>query len=125
MVYFYSGVDRGERVQMQMVHGRDLGLVKVDQGQLDQVVINLAVNARDAMASAGGELTIATDRVTVTSPLRAHGEVVAQGDYVTISVRDTGAGIKPDNLERIFDPFFTTVGAGTGLGLSTVYGIVK
>ncbi|MEX2617753.1 MAG: response regulator [Alphaproteobacteria bacterium] len=117
----------GERVQMTMTHGRDLGLVKVDQGQLDQVVINLAVNARDAMAETGGEMTIATDHVTVRSPIRAHGEEVAPGDYVAISVRDTGTGIKPENLERIFDPFFTTkeVGAGTGLGLSTVYGIVK
>ena len=117
----------GERVQMTITHGRDLGLVKVDQGQLDQVVINLAVNARDAMAETGGELTIATDRLTVKSLIRAHGEEVAPGDYVTISVRDTGIGIRAENLERIFDPFFTTkeVGAGTGLGLSTVYGIVK
>ena len=117
----------GERVQMTMTHGRNLGLVRVDQGQLDQVVINLAVNARDAMAETGGEMTIATDQVTVKSPIPAHGEEVAPGEYVTISVRDTGTGIKPENLERIFDPFFTTkeVGAGTGLGLSTVYGIVK
>ncbi len=116
----------GERVEMKMVHGRDLGLIKVDQGQLDQVVINLAVNARDAMTK-GGDLTISTDRRLVKAPIRAHGEEVAPGDYVTISVRDSGAGISAENLERIFDPFFTTkeVGAGTGLGLSTVYGIVK
>ena len=116
----------GERVEMQMIHGRDLGLVKADQGQLDQVVINLAVNARDAM-SKGGVLTIRTDRTTIPVPVRAHGEEIAAGDYVTISVSDSGMGISPENLERIFDPFFTTkeVGAGTGLGLSTVYGIVK
>ena len=116
----------GERVEMQMVHGRDLGLVKADQGQLDQVVINLAVNARDAMAK-GGVLTIRTDRTTVDHPIRAHGDTIVPGDYVTISVRDSGSGISAENLERIFDPFFTTkeVGAGTGLGLSTVYGIGK
>jgi two-component system cell cycle sensor histidine kinase/response regulator CckA len=116
----------GERVELKMVHGRDLGLIKVDQGQLDQVVINLAVNARDAMAK-GGALTIRTERVQLKTPIRAHGQEVIPGDYVTISVRDTGSGISAENLERIFDPFFTTkeVGAGTGLGLSTVYGIVK
>ena len=116
----------GERIELKMVHGRDLGLIKVDQGQLDQVVINLAVNARDAMAK-GGDLTISTDRIQLKAPIRAHGEEVTPGDYVTISVRDSGMGISAENLERIFDPFFTTkeVGAGTGLGLSTVYGIVK
>lgn len=116
----------GERVEMRMIHGRDLGLVKADQGQLDQVVINLAVNARDAMAK-GGTLTIETSGVTVDTALQAHGDEIAPGDYVTITVRDSGAGISSRNLERIFDPFFTTkeVGAGTGLGLSTVYGIVK
>ena len=116
----------GERVELKMVHGRDLGLIKVDQGQLDQVVINLAVNARDAMAR-GGDLTISTDRIQLKAPIRAHGEEITPGDYVTISVRDSGSGISAENLERIFDPFFTTkeVGAGTGLGLSTVYGIVK
>lgn len=116
----------GERVEMRMVHGRDLGLVKADQGQLDQVVINLAVNARDAMAK-GGVLTIKTGQQQVAAPIQAHGEEIPPGDYVTISVRDSGAGISAQNLERIFDPFFTTkeVGAGTGLGLSTVYGIVN
>ncbi|NKB56810.1 MAG: response regulator [Alphaproteobacteria bacterium] len=116
----------GERVEMRMIHGRDLGLVKADQGQLDQVVINLAVNARDAMAK-GGVLTVSTDKLIVDTPIQAHGEEIAPGEYVTISVRDSGAGISAGNLERIFDPFFTTkeVGAGTGLGLSTVYGIVK
>ena len=116
----------GERVEMKMIHGRDLGLVKADQGQLDQVVINLAVNARDAM-SKGGVLTIRTDQIEVSEPIQAHGEEIEPGHYVTISVQDSGQGISPKNLERIFDPFFTTkeVGAGTGLGLSTVYGIVK
>jgi two-component system cell cycle sensor histidine kinase/response regulator CckA len=116
----------GERVEMKMIHGRDLGLVKADQGQLDQVVINLAVNARDAMTK-GGVLTIQTERVVVETSLQAHGDEIAPDDYVTIAVRDSGAGITGEDLERIFDPFFTTkeVGAGTGLGLSTVYGIVK
>jgi two-component system cell cycle sensor histidine kinase/response regulator CckA len=109
-----------------MVHGRDLGLVKVDQGQLEQVIINLAVNARDAMPG-GGTLTIRTADVTQTYAARRGHEVMPPGDYVQIEVSDTGIGIPPENLVRIFEPFFSTkeVGSGTGLGLSTVYGIVK
>jgi two-component system cell cycle sensor histidine kinase/response regulator CckA len=116
----------GEQVEMRMEHGRDLGMVKVDQGQFDQVIINLAVNARDAMPK-GGTLTIRTERRTLKYPVPAQGEDMAAGDYIIITVLDTGMGINPANLERIFDPFFTTkdVGAGTGLGLSTVYGIIK
>lgn len=116
----------GEQVEMKMVHGRDLGMVKVDQGQFDQVIINLAVNARDAMAK-GGTLRIETKNEQVLKPLQAHSEEILEGDYVTIAVSDSGMGISKENVERIFDPFFTTkdVGAGTGLGLSTVYGIIK
>jgi two-component system cell cycle sensor histidine kinase/response regulator CckA len=116
----------GEQTELSMVHGRDLGLIKGDQGQLEQVVINLAVNARDAMTG-GGRLTIKTSNAEVKRPLQAHGEVMPVGDYVRISVSDTGVGIPEENFNRIFEPFFTTkeVGAGTGLGLSTVYGIVK
>jgi two-component system, cell cycle sensor histidine kinase and response regulator CckA len=116
----------GEDIEFDVVHGRDLGLVKVDQGQLEQVVINLAVNARDAMPN-GGRLTIRTADIRQVQPLRRGHEVMPAGDYVLIEVADTGVGISPDNLARIFEPFFSTkeVGSGTGLGLSTVYGIVK
>ena len=116
----------GENIELKVVHGRDLGLIKVDQGQLEQVIINLAVNARDAMAG-GGTLTIRTSNATTTAPVRRGHEVMAPGDYVLIEVVDTGIGIPKENLERIFEPFFSTkeVGSGTGLGLSTVYGIVR
>jgi two-component system cell cycle sensor histidine kinase/response regulator CckA len=116
----------GEKTELAMVHGRDLGLVKGDQGQLEQVIINLAVNARDAM-DGGGTLTIETRNADTTQARQAHGEVMPAGEYVQISVRDTGMGIPKDNFARIFEPFFTTkeVGSGTGLGLSTVYGIIK
>ncbi len=116
----------GETITLTMTHGRDLGLVKVDQGQLEQVIINLAVNARDAM-SEGGELTIRTRNHHVDRATELGAETVPPGDYVLIEVWDTGHGIAPEHMAKIFDPFFTTkaVGAGTGLGLSTVYGIIK
>jgi two-component system cell cycle sensor histidine kinase/response regulator CckA len=116
----------GENIELEVVHARQLGLVKVDQGQLEQVVINLAVNARDAMPN-GGRLTIRTENVHQAAALRHGPEVMPAGDYVLIEVADTGVGISPDNLAHIFEPFFSTkeVGSGTGLGLSTVYGIVK
>jgi len=116
----------GENIELEINHGRDLGLVRVDQGQLEQVIINLAVNARDAMPK-GGTLTIRTGNITVDDPMRRGAEVMPPGDYALIEVTDTGSGIAKENLERIFEPFFSTkeVGAGTGLGLSTVYGIVR
>jgi two-component system cell cycle sensor histidine kinase/response regulator CckA len=116
----------GENIELKVVHGRDLGLAKVDQGQLEQVIINLAVNARDAM-SGGGTLTIRTANVTQTMSVRRGHETMPAGNYVLIEVSDTGIGIAKENLGRIFEPFFSTkeVGSGTGLGLSTVYGIVK
>lgn len=116
----------GQKTELVMVHGRDLGLVKGDQGQMEQVIINLAVNARDAM-DGGGTLTIETKNVDTTQPRQAHGEVMSAGEYVQISVSDSGMGIPKENFARIFEPFFTTkeVGSGTGLGLSTVYGIIK
>jgi two-component system cell cycle sensor histidine kinase/response regulator CckA len=115
----------GENLDLEVVNGRDLGLVKVDQGQLEQVVINLAVNARDAMPN-GGRLTIRTANVRRAAALRRGPEIMPAGDYVLIEVADTGIGIAPDHLAHIFEPFFSTkeVGSGTGLGLSTVYGIV-
>ncbi|HXE28028.1 MAG TPA: ATP-binding protein, partial [Stellaceae bacterium] len=116
----------GENIALNVVHGRDLGLIKVDQGQLEQVIINLAVNARDAM-NGGGTLTIKTDNVELAEPIRRGDELMPVGKYVVIGVGDTGCGIPKENLERIFEPFFSTkeIGDGTGLGLSTVYGIVK
>jgi len=116
----------GETIELKMVHGRQLGLVRVDPGQFDQVIINLAVNARDAMPG-GGTLTIRTNTVTTDQPVQRGPETMPAGEYVLIEVSDTGTGISRENLARIFEPFFSTkeVGAGTGLGLSTVYGIVR
>ena len=116
----------GENIELRMSHGRDLGTVKADQGQLEQVIINLAVNARDAMPE-GGQLAIRTGNVEVHREVKQRGEVMPPGRYSCIEVSDTGHGIDPQHMDRIFEPFFSTkeVGAGTGLGLSTVYGIVK
>ncbi|MEA1651062.1 response regulator [Nitrospirillum sp. BR 11164] len=116
----------GENIELRMLHGRDTGLVRVDQGQLEQVIINLAVNARDAMPK-GGRLTIVTGNLHTTEPIRHETEEMPPGDWVVVEVIDTGIGIPPENLQRIFEPFFSTkeVGSGTGLGLSTVYGIVR
>ncbi len=116
----------GENIELQIVHGRDLHLVRVDQGQLEQVIINLAVNARDAMPD-GGKLAIHTGNVTLAEAEQRGVELMPAGEYILIEVEDTGVGIPRDNLSRIFEPFFSTkeVGSGTGLGLSTVYGIVK
>nr|WP_242390595.1 PAS domain-containing protein [Pararhodospirillum photometricum] len=119
----------GERVTLRLVHGREPGYIRVDPGQFDQVIINLAVNARDAMPK-GGVLTISTRHEKIESELRQGAEAVPPGDYVLIDVVDTGTGISREHLGRLFEPFFTTksegtAGAGTGLGLSTVYGIVR
>jgi two-component system, cell cycle sensor histidine kinase and response regulator CckA len=116
----------GENIELKVVHGRELGLAKVDQGQLEQVIINLAVNARDAMPH-GGTLAIRTANVRYDEDQRRGHEQMPAGEYVLIEVTDTGVGIVPENLARIFDPFFSTkeVGSGTGLGLSTAYGIIK
>jgi len=116
----------GAGIELKVVHARDLWLVRVDQGQLEQVIINLAVNARDAMQG-GGVLTIRTGNAVKTAPERHGDEEIPAGEYVRLSVEDTGTGIPPEILGRIFEPFFSTkaVGSGTGLGLSTVYGIVR
>jgi two-component system, cell cycle sensor histidine kinase and response regulator CckA len=116
----------GENIELKVVHGRDLGRAKVDQGQLEQVIINLAVNARDAMPG-GGRLMIRTANICWERAERRGHEVMPAGEYVLIEVMDTGVGIAHGNIERIFEPFFSTkeIGSGTGLGLSTVYGIVK
>jgi len=116
----------GPTIVLQVVHARDLWLVKVDQGQLEQVIMNLAVNARDAMVD-GGNLIISTGNFVVQTAVQVGHETIPPGEYIYIKVEDSGVGIPPENLNRIFDPFFSTkpIGAGTGLGLSTVYGIVK
>ena len=116
----------GERIVLKILPGRDQWHVRADKTQLTQVVLNLAVNARDAMPDGGG-LTIRTRNVSERESLKLAGLGVAAGEYLLVEVEDTGVGIPPDVIGRIFEPFFTTkeVGKGTGLGLSTVYGIVK
>ena len=116
----------GETIELKIQPGRDLWHVKADKSQLTQVVINLAVNARDAMPK-GGSLTIRTRNITERDSLKLSGLGMAAGEFVLIEVEDTGCGIPADVIGKIFEPFFTTkdVGKGTGLGLSTVYGIVK
>jgi two-component system, cell cycle sensor histidine kinase and response regulator CckA len=118
----------GENVELVVKHGRNLGPVRADPGQLEQVIINLAVNARDAMDSkGGGTLTIQTYSVKADQVAELGSDILPIADYSALSVTDTGCGIAPSVLGKIFEPFFTTkeVGKGTGLGLSTVYGIVK
>jgi two-component system, cell cycle sensor histidine kinase and response regulator CckA len=116
----------GEKVKLDLVHGRDLWQVKVDVSQFEQVVVNLAVNARDAMPE-GGRLIIKTANVTADEAAKLLYKGMPAADYVRIDVTDTGTGIPADIIDKIFEPFFSTkeVGKGTGLGLSTVYGIVK
>jgi two-component system, cell cycle sensor histidine kinase and response regulator CckA len=116
----------GERVTLDLVHGRDLWAVKADQSQFEQVIVNLAVNARDAMPE-GGKLTLRTSNVTTAESQHIALKGMPPGDYVLVEVNDSGSGIPPEIIDRIFEPFFSTkeVGKGTGLGLSTVYGIVK
>lgn len=116
----------GNDIKLAIDHGRDLWLVRVDIGQFEQVIVNLTVNARDAMPN-GGELTIRTRNVGVEESRSLPRRELTPGDYVTVEVEDTGTGMTPEIMEKIFEPFFTTkeVGKGTGLGLSMVYGIIK
>jgi len=115
----------GPTIDLNIEHSRDLGLVRVDPTQFDQVIINLSVNARDAMPG-GGTLTVRSANLVLEEAAQRGMELVPAGTYVTLDVIDTGEGIRKEDLGRLFEPFFTTkdVGAGTGLGLSTVYGIV-
>jgi two-component system cell cycle sensor histidine kinase/response regulator CckA len=116
----------GEKVRLEVHHGRGTGTVRADPGQLEQVIINLGVNARDAMPK-GGVLSISTKPLSQADVRSMGSEILPIGDYVQLSVTDSGTGISKENLGKVFEPFFTTkeVGKGTGLGLSTVYGIVK
>lgn len=116
----------GERIRLCLTHAPNLGPIRADKRQLEQVMMNLVVNARDAMPQ-GGTIRIETEALSLKEELRRDRAVVPAGDYAVIRVLDTGCGIPQDRLHKIFEPFFTTkrVGEGTGLGLSTAYGIVK
>ncbi|HEY1612209.1 MAG TPA: ATP-binding protein [Rhizomicrobium sp.] len=115
-----------EGVELRLEHASDLWPVHADETQISNAIINLLVNARDAMPK-GGTATIVTANETIAEPTPLGSGVMPAGDYVRIEVRDTGTGIAKEHLGKIFDPFFTTkpVGQGTGLGLATVYGIIK
>ncbi|MGX9189396.1 PAS domain-containing protein [Stenotrophomonas sp. Ker107b] len=116
----------GELVQIDMLHGPDLWCVEIDPSQLEASVLNLAVNARDAMPE-GGRLTLEVDNIHLDDDYTAQHPDVPAGQYVMVRVRDTGQGMSADVMARVFEPFFTTkeVGRGTGLGLSMVYGFAK
>ena len=117
----------GSEIKLKVEHGRDLWPVRTDISQFEQVIVNLVVNARDAMPE-GGSLTVRTRNVPASDAQAfAYHRELGNGDFVLIEVEDTGSGIPPDVLKKIFEPFFTTkeVGKGTGLGLSMVYGIIK
>jgi PAS domain S-box-containing protein len=116
----------GEDIECTVVLGRQVGQVLVDPGQLEQILLNLAVNARDAMPL-GGELRIETSRASLPEAIRAARPELPARAWVRIAVQDTGCGMSPETMARVFDPFFTTkeMGKGTGLGLATVYGIVE
>jgi PAS domain S-box-containing protein len=115
----------GEDIDLVMVPTHELGAVRADSGQIDQVIMNLAVNARDAMPS-GGKLTIETSNVSLDEEYARLHAPISPGQYVMLAISDTGMGMDTETQTHIFEPFFTTKGTkGTGLGLSTVYGIVK
>jgi nitrogen-specific signal transduction histidine kinase len=116
----------GEDIGLVIIPGQDLGFIKADPGQVEQVIINLAVNARDAMTK-GGKLIIQTANGLFDRPQMSERVTIQSGQYVILTVSDTGHGMDAKTQSRIFEPFFTTKekGKGTGLGLATVYGIVK
>lgn len=121
----------GERVTLDVMHGRSLWNVRADLNQIEQVVINLVVNARDAIAdvggTGGGTITLETSNIDIEASAEMNYRGMPADEYVMISVTDTGTGMSEEVMAKIFEPFFTTkdVGKGTGLGLSTVYGIIK
>ena len=131
----------GEKIQFSVTHDRDLGPVRADPTQLEQVIVNLVVNARDALSGKTGaagkldghaKLTLSTRRMSADQVRAMRSDILPQADYTVLMVEDTGSGIAPEHLGKIFEPFFTTKEqgrggtlGGTGLGLSTVYGVVK
>ena len=116
----------GEKVSLTLSHDPVLPAIRADKRQLEQVIMNLVVNARDAMPG-GGEIRVETEATTLDEPLTRDRATVPAGDYVTLRVVDQGVGIPKETLQKVFEPFFTTkrAGEGTGLGLSTAYGIIK
>ncbi len=118
----------GEQISLEFNHGTDLGYIRVDPVQFSQVIVNLVVNAKDAM-NGKGTLKISTHTEKLNAPYQFGADTISEGDFVVINVSDTGCGIKKEHLGRIFEPFFSTkenvVGSGTGLGLATVYGIIR
>lgn len=116
----------GERAELRLVHDGKLRSLRADKRQLEQVIMNLVVNARDAMPG-GGTIVIETEAVQLSAPLERDRAQVPAGEWAVIRVSDTGTGIAPELLKKVFEPFFTTkkTGEGTGLGLSTAYGIIK
>src|SRR3989475_10047951 len=116
----------GENIELSTRLATDLGRTRADAGQIEQVIMNLVVNAKDAMPS-GGKITIQTANVSLPDDLRREYSYIQPGPYVMLSITDTGHGMDKETQSRIFAPFFTTKekGKGTGLGLSTVYGIIK
>ncbi|MEO9845989.1 MAG: ATP-binding protein [Roseobacter sp.] len=116
----------GEKVELSLTHDPILPRIRADKRQLEQVLMNLVVNARDAMPN-GGEIRIVTESTKLSKPLQRDRVSVPAGEYVTVKVSDDGVGIASDKLQKVFEPFFTTkrTGEGTGLGLSTAYGIIK
>lgn len=117
----------GEKTVLSLQHDPGLRAIRADRRQLEQVIMNLVVNARDAMRDTGGEITVATANLSLRSPEERDRAKIPPGDYVRVTVTDTGSGIPADRLQKIFEPFYTTKKSreGTGLGLSTAYGIVK
>ncbi|MBS1807835.1 MAG: PAS domain S-box protein [Acidobacteria bacterium] len=116
----------GENIEIQIILGSEIGLIKADPSQLEHVIMNLAINACDAMPN-GGEFTIATTDIEISDLQSKYNPAIPPGNYVRLLVKDTGCGMSQDTLSHLFEPFFTTKerGKGTGLGLFTAYGIIK
>jgi len=116
----------GEHIELEIVADPDLGMLQADPGQINQIIMNLAVNARDAMPK-GGRLTLTTDNIEFAASHTCRFENIPPGRYIRLTVTDTGRGMDAETVDHIFEPFFTTkeMGKGTGLGLPMVYGIVK